>query len=1060
MTVTGGDVWAAKPTNQEADSLAASILADSGVQGGLVVHIGCGDGKLAAALGDSERYLVHGLESDPRRVDQAREYVRSQGCYGRISIEQFDGERLPYSDQLVNLAIVEDRGALPMAEVMRVLAPGGVAYFRTATGWEQEKKAWPDEIDEWTHFLYDATGNAVSNDFVAGPPRRMQWDAGPKFARGHENLGSVSAAVSAAGRVFYIADEGPIASALLPPNWQLIARDAFNGVLLWKRAIKKWEWHLRPFRSGPPQLPRRLVSVGDVVYVTLGYGEPVSALNAATGELLRNYEGTEGTEEIVYSQGVLYLVVGDTRDQQELDAAVRRGEALPAVKRRIAAIKADSGSVLWETPRRSGPEIFALTLAVSGSRAFYQDTEGIVALDAINGDKLWNSSRPARLARRAWASPTLVAFGDVVISADQQPPADTDDTTDRGQHVQWEVTLAGGGQAGEMVAYCAKTGELLWRAPCQQTYNAPPDILISDGLLWTGKIVRAREPGITQARDPVSGEVVRERPADQATYNVGMGHHRCYRNKATCRYLVMGRSGVELVNVQNGEVDANQWVRGTCQLGVVPANGMIYVPPHTCGCFIKAKLTGFNALAPAGTSSGLDVTAARLQRGPAYGQTENARIGASRDSWPTLRHDAARSGATSTTVSSELHTHWKTKLGGKLTALTIDEGRVFVAQPDEHTVYALDQSTGNIAWHFVAGGPVDSPPTIHDGTAIFGSADGHVYCVRTFDGQLVWKLRAAPGVRRIVSYGRLESAWPVSGSVLVLDGVVYCAAGRSSYLDDGLRLCRIDASTGELLSQTSLRSYDEDGQLLEQALRVRGTEMPGALNDVLSSDGSSVFLMHHRFDLQGVEQEPDVPHIFSSVGFLDDLFWHRTYWIYGTNVNSGWGGWWRVGNRVPAGRLLAMTEKEVFGFGRSFMPSGNAYQWRKGEFYRYFAAPREFEVPEPKAKTGKKRQRRSAATDKSIVPTRWSNRADLEARAMVLAGDTLFVAGPLGDTHNSLDAFHGQAGIRLRAMSTRDGSVLRELELDAMPVFDGLAGASGKLYLSTKDGQVRCLGDK
>ena len=55
-----------------------------------------------------------------------------------------------------------------------------------------------------------------------------------------------------------------------------------------------------------------------------------------------------------------------------------------------------------------------------------------------------------------------------------------------------------------------------------------------------------------------------------------------------------------------------------------------------------------------------------------------------------------------------------------------------------------------------------------------------------------------------MAYGQLESPWPVHGSVLVQDGVVFCAAGRSSYLDGGLVLYRLDARTGKELSQTAV----------------------------------------------------------------------------------------------------------------------------------------------------------------------------------------------------------------------------------------------------------------
>jgi len=42
-----------------ADS-AKDILKDSGVQGGLVVHIGAGDGELTAALAGKDGYIVQG----------------------------------------------------------------------------------------------------------------------------------------------------------------------------------------------------------------------------------------------------------------------------------------------------------------------------------------------------------------------------------------------------------------------------------------------------------------------------------------------------------------------------------------------------------------------------------------------------------------------------------------------------------------------------------------------------------------------------------------------------------------------------------------------------------------------------------------------------------------------------------------------------------------------------------------------------------------------------------------------------------------------------------------
>ncbi|NQT53678.1 hypothetical protein HQ576_16590, partial [bacterium] len=47
----------------DAPAQAQQILAATGVTGGLVVHVGCGDGILTAALHANDRFVVHGLDT-------------------------------------------------------------------------------------------------------------------------------------------------------------------------------------------------------------------------------------------------------------------------------------------------------------------------------------------------------------------------------------------------------------------------------------------------------------------------------------------------------------------------------------------------------------------------------------------------------------------------------------------------------------------------------------------------------------------------------------------------------------------------------------------------------------------------------------------------------------------------------------------------------------------------------------------------------------------------------------------------------------------------------------
>jgi pseudouridine synthase len=236
------------------------LLGDSGFAGGFIVQLGCQDGATVASLRRGESTQVHGLVRDASKLVSIRKEIEATGVYGDVAVDQFSGPELPYTDNLVNLFVSEDLGEVSLAEVLRVLVPQGVAMIKTGDTWEKTVKPRPENIDEWSHYLHDASGNSVAHDDVVAPPRHLQWVGSPRWARHHDRMASMSALVSTAGRMFYIMDEGSRVSIQLPPKWKLIARDAFNGSILWKRDIPDWQSHLWPLKSGPTQLSRRLVS--------------------------------------------------------------------------------------------------------------------------------------------------------------------------------------------------------------------------------------------------------------------------------------------------------------------------------------------------------------------------------------------------------------------------------------------------------------------------------------------------------------------------------------------------------------------------------------------------------------------------------------------------------------------------------------------------------------------------------------------------------------------------------------------------------------------------------
>jgi len=995
------------------EDLARRILSESGVHGGLVVHLGCGDGRLTAALCRGAGFLVHGLEADEAKVSQARKFLVSRGLYGQATVERWNADFLPHAENLARLVVAQ--APAPMDEVMRVLAPGGVACVEKGGRWTLTRKPWPDDIDDWTHYLHDASNNAVAHDGRVGPPRHIQWVAGPLYARSHEIDSSVSALVSAGGRLFYIFDEGltGITDERLPSRWALIARDAFSGVLLWKRKIEQWGWRqwkrdllkgkdwtkLRGQRIRTPlTVTRRLVAAGDRVFVTLGFKAPVSVLDAASGKTIRTLAGTRGADELLFADGLLVACV---RGQ---------GEA-------VLAAEPDSGRVRW---RKSVARVLPLSLAANRGRVFFSDYSGIVCLDLNSGERLWRTPLKSAGGSRWNTACTLVAHDGVVLF------------------------LSGAG----LVALSAQDGKELWRARGNRGAGVanPPDLFVAGGLVWFGR----RLVGL----DLRTGKPKRTIQLHNA---ISPGHHfRCYRSKATDRYLLWPKRGVEFLSLSDEGHMRHDWLRAPCRLGMMPCNGLLYVAPHQCFCYPAAKLGGFNALAAHRTTPPAARSARRLERGPAFEAIEPAQPGP--EDWPSFRHDPRRSGSASTALSERLAPAWKLTIGGRLTQPAVANGRLLVAQREAGILRCLEAASGKELWTFVAGGRIDSPPTAHEGRILFGSGDGWVYCLRAGDGELAWRFRAAPEVRRVVAFERLESAWPVNGSVLVQNGVAYVAAGRSSYLDGGIHLCALDPATGKLLHHAVVEGPWPD---IRKDIG-RPFDMEGARSEVLVGDGKMVYMRQVTFD-ENLVRRPSARvtkmgdrmvglHIFSSSSLLDDSRWNRTFWMH----TRRWPGYY-IANLAPkTGQLLVFDETTTYGvkdYTRRNVHSPMFFPATDG--YLLFADANDNEP----VLTEKARNRDKGIGFTRSQPPKWEVRVAVRVNAMVVARDKLVVAGPpdVLDPEDPLAAFQGRKGGVLQVRSAADGKKLSELRLASPPVFDGMIAAGGRLYLACTDGTILCL---
>ncbi|HUT95082.1 MAG TPA: PQQ-binding-like beta-propeller repeat protein [Thermoguttaceae bacterium] len=1066
---------ATEPARAEADPVAV-IYEKSGVQGGLVVELGILDAEFTAKLGAPDAVTLETLDTDPQRVAGARKRLEAGGLYGKITVDRFDGKTLPYADNLVNLIVSHDANGdrdgvdVSREEIMRVLAPGGVfcsgAGQSPAAALEIAKKPWPEEIDDWTHFLHSAAGNAVAADRRVAPATALQWVVEPNYCRSHEIDSSLPAMVSAGGRLFCILDEGPIGvtDPRFPARWVLIARDAFNGVLLWKRPLEPWGWQqwkpeireadwrtLRGQRGRfPAEVPRRLVAVGDRVYATLGFHDaPVSILDAATGKVLTQCEGTEGTREMVVDNNTIFAQVRPS----EADEAKRRGRAVSTT---LTALDAATGKTRWSQDVRN---MNTLSLAASGGAVVFLRGASLLCYDQQDGALRWEAECPR--------SGIVVIHKDVVLTT---------------------------GKDGTN-AFSLVDGKPLWKGP-----NTGRDLFVINDLVWrveeTIGILDGREehwPTLSRqagARltgyDFRTGELRRTIDVENA---MSPGHHlRCYRGKATDRFILYPKRGAEFLDLEGNDHMRQDWLRGSCRYGVLPCNGLLYTPPDQCFCYIGAKMNGLIATSGADTTGMLAPRAPeRLVRGPAYGSP--AAAAAAPADWPSYRADAKRSGSNrEAKVSRRFEKQWEVALGGKLAQPTIAAGRVFVAAVDRHTVHAFDAATGEPRWKFIAGGRVDSSPTYHAGLLLFGANDGSVYCLDASSGELVWRFRAAPNDRRIMAFGQVESPWPVHGSVLVLNSLAYVAAGRSTLIDGGAHLYALQPRSGEVVHYAHVEQRRPD---LSKDVGEHFA-MDGSNVDVLTTDGKHVFCMQEMFDaeLNRIETRWNThygdrylgeDHLIATGGMLDDTGFNRLFWSYGNR----WPGFYFLLMAPKSGNLLVFDAEKTWAtkwfverniHSPLFYPETTGYLLFCDEnTTRPFlvgdtGAPEPIKwLPDTLMEPYKyddhfitnRHDNFTVEVDKGSgftrgTPAVWQQYLPVRIEAMALTSDTLFAAGPpdVLTPGDPLAAFEGRQGGVLLAIDPTTGERISQAQIPDPPRFDGMSAAGNRLFLVTRDGKL------
>jgi len=787
------------PGSALAASDAQKILDSYGEPSGLFVVVGCGDAgaaQLATDLGKNGNSLVHVIAGDKGELANINKAIAAAGVKGCVTAEQLGLAKLPYRDYMVNVMVVMDSAKAAKAgftakEAKRCMAPYGRLITCSAGKIAKiEEIPLPKNMDIWTHQYHGADGVPVSTDTVFDLPVGFRWSAGLPMnfnnpVRAANRYSSTRALLLNDGRCFSFST-GVVEN--LGAGWKskygtaqyLTCRDAFNGRMIWRTKIGETYYGGLYIENLAP-----MISIGKHVYVAGDKGKML-VISTRTGKILRELPTTYIPGVIASTKGIVVVAtwqggksMGSVAryDRRRMDWAIAKGT--------VEAYDDKSGKQLWKNDllgtslRIADGRVFIVSRGAddpreAGKRGGKRPSQKIIALDLAKGKVLWETA-------------------DESFKATNQ-----------------NITLEAAGFGAVAVAYAGRNRVALLSAESGK-------VLEADKAAAAGK-------NFFRFRGHICTPVMR------------VGQIQLNNRGGTIT------KGAEKQNFGGA--------RGGCLTGTVPGYGAGYISQNWCRCS-PGQVPGLLAIAPIGkipTPAEMEVPTKPVDFAK---YSESADGIASPSMWTSFRGNAKRSSSAGCDIPQKVSVAWSKKVAAKkiegtvqrdwrsflntrLTAPVTVAELVIVADIDHNEIIAMDAASGNVKWRFMTGGRMDTSPTLHKGICLAGDRTGYVYAIKIKTGKLIYKLRIAPEEKRMMSYGKVESVWPVIGGVMVANGKAYASAGRTQGSDGGLLVRAFTPETGKVLWSKALPQAG------------RGARR----NDALVLQDKVAMIMGNRLDLE------------------------------------------------------------------------------------------------------------------------------------------------------------------------------------------------------------------
>ena len=610
---------------------AQRVLRDSGVTKGYCLVLDCNTGRLAFELAKNSELQVVGLESDPRKLEIARERLETAGLLGsRVIVEPWDITDLPlyFANLVVSDEAILSGTRTSKESVSRVLRPcGGVSMTCGLPDRnEPNERAWDTFVRpklegaaSWRQLYANPHNSACSEDALVKGPLGVLWFGEPGPQEMVDRHARTDSPVSINGRLFIEGEE------------LVRAYDAYNGTFLWETTLPGAVRARVDVDGGNLSLTEAFLYVAakDMCY----------RLDNATGRIVDRYSmpaTTDGSYRrwgyVCCSQGMLLgtqslplreeYAAQYKSEQAPIPLDVRRGyqragthwrtmtdfpswgsQASPtgAITSTIMtgdavfALDVDTAKPLWV---HRGKGIAAITVTTVDDTVFFGECEPTAAERAtaieerqrLVGQGIYRPDIEAEIGSEESDVRVVVALDKATGTIRWKKPIDLTGCggTKMGSAYADGLVLFFGHFSNHdqrfflgnkltwrrITALDAQTGQVVWSRPLN--YLRRP-VIIGDKIIIEPRACHLRTGEIINRSHPVTGEQVPWeflRPGHSCGVTSASADTLFYRSYCGAIYEMNEDKGISLFGA----------VRMGCWLDIIAANGLTLMPEASSGC--------------------------------------------------------------------------------------------------------------------------------------------------------------------------------------------------------------------------------------------------------------------------------------------------------------------------------------------------------------------------------------------------------------------------------------------------------------------------------------------